>query len=147
MNPPITVPAFNELYQEWGLNVVGDWHFTDSLGKRHTVPDGYWCNAGSIPKPFWQLTFSPFHPIMVIAALPHDWGYFSHVMPKAVADATLYMHLREVGAGSVKSAAIKTAVAMFGESSYQRDATDRQYLAQLRADIHARGGRLERYGL
>ena len=147
MQHPKTTPHYSTVYGEWGLRVLEDWTFSNANGGIHTVPAGFWYNAGSIPKLFWQLTFDPYHPVMQIACLPHDWAYFSHCMSKKDADDTLHHDLIQLKANPLKSAMVKTAVQAFGDSSYKLDRIDYVYLQQLRDDIVNDGRRLAKYGL
>lgn len=147
MNTPTTKAYYNTIYKEWGLLVTEDWAFPNANGGIHTVPALFWYNAGSIPALFWQLTYDPYHPILLPPTLAHDWPYFSHCMSKEDADDTLYKLLLEMGASSVKSAAIKKAVQVFGNKFYERDRKDYLYLSVLRSQILESGRSLAKYGL
>lgn len=144
---PKTIPHYSTVYGQWGLKVLEDWTFNNINGGVHTVPAGYWYNAGSIPALFWQLTFDPYHPVMQIAALPHDWAYFSHCMSKKDADDTLHHLLITLKANPIKSAMVKSAVSLFGESSYKLDNIDYVYRQQLITDIESAGKKIAKYGL
>ena len=147
MNTPTTKAWYSDHYKQWGLMVTADWCFPNANGGYHTVPAGFWYNGGSIPALFWQLTYSPYHPILLAPTLAHDWAYFSHCMSRNDADDTLHYLLQYMNASTFKSAAIKTAVTTFGAGFYERDNTDFLYLSQLRAAILDSGRTLAKYGL
>lgn len=144
---PKTQPFYSTIYKQWGLLLLEDCPFVDAKGKNHIIPKGYWYNAGSIPALFWQLTFDPFHPIMQIVALPHDYAYFSHCLSKSNADETLYNLLIKLRVNRVKAGMIKKAVQLFGESSYKMDPIDYVYLQHMKSEISKRGDDLTKYGL
>lgn len=144
---PPTVPHFSTLYNKWGLRLLEDYVFSNVNGGIHTVPAGFFYDAGSIPAAFWQLTFDPYHPVMQISALPHDWAYISHCMSKKDADETLQSTLLKLKTHPLKASAIKSAVAVFGDSSWNRDNIDYLYLQQLRHDILDSGRSLAKHGL
>jgi len=147
MNTPTTKAWYNEIYKEWGLLVTEDWCFPNVNGGYHTVPSGFWYNGGSIPAIFWQLTYDPYHPILLAPTLAHDWAYCSHCMSRSDADDTLRYLLGCMKASSLKSAAIKSAVHVFGESFYERDRKDFLYLSVLRSQIVESGRSLAKYGI
>lgn len=147
MNTPKLQPFYNTTYKDWGLIVCEDWAFANANGGISTVPAGYWYNAGSIPALFWQLTYSPYHPILLAPTLAHDWSYFSHCMSKKDADDTLYAMMMQLDASAFKSGAIKKAVQVFGNSFYERDSVDFLYLSILRSQITESGRKLAKYGL
>lgn len=144
---PKTQPQYNNLYKQWGFLIIEDYPFHASGGGVHTVPAGFWYNAGSIPAPFWQLTYSPYDPVLLAPTLVHDWPYLSHCVPKEVADQTLYDYAMALGASSFKMTLIRRAVVTFGDRFYQRDDVDMAYLSGLRTDIIDSGRSLARYGL
>ena len=147
MNTPKLQPFYSDVYKKWGFIVLEDWSFANANGGISTVPAGFFYDAGSIPSLFWQLTYSPYHPILLAPTLAHDWAYFSHCMSKQDADDTLYAMMMQLDASALKSGAIKKAVQVFGNSFYERDSVDFLYLSILRSQITNSGRGLAKYGL
>lgn len=135
MNRPILTPAECRLYpNKKGCELFEDFTFVAVDGKTYTIPAPFWCDGGSIPKMFWQVTFSPFDMDVIDEFIKHDWFYTSHTADKKIADATLNSGLTQKGA-TVKAALVDKAVKLFGESSWKLDATDRLYMRSLRKTI------------
>jgi hypothetical protein len=66
-----------ELYLDWCF-------FIDHVP--YWVPAGYDCDGASIPRPLWSITGSPYHPRNLEAAFSHDPLYWTHAVPRKVAD-------------------------------------------------------------
>jgi len=144
---PILKPAWNAIYNSWGFELMEDYAFSIVGGGVLTVPAGFWYNSANIPKPFWQITYSPFDPIILTGALAHDWLYTSKQVSREVADKTLEEYLVEFGGNKIKADAILLAVRVFGSSSWDDSYKDIRYLNSLRAKIKSSGRSLMKYGL
>jgi len=53
---------------------------------KYTMNFGFVCDGASIPKPFWSVVTSPFHPKIIRGAFWHDWFYRTHYIVKGSAD-------------------------------------------------------------
>lgn len=147
MIQPKLEPEYNFIYNQWGFRLLDDYTFQSSGGGAYTIPYGFWYNAGSIPALFWQLTYSPYDPILLLPTLIHDWPYLSHVIPRDEADQTLHDYAEKLGASHIKIGMIKKAVSLFGEKYYENDDIDRNYLYMLKKEIQDSGRSLTQYGL
>jgi hypothetical protein len=55
-------------------------------GRVIRIPAGFLFDGASIPALAWMLTYTPFHPYIVTAALIHDWIYITHILSRKEAD-------------------------------------------------------------
>jgi len=136
------VPAYNTLYQEWGMCLISDYVFNIN-GKVSTIPAGFWFNGASIPKLFWQLICSPYDPRILEKALVHDWLYTAKVIDRHEADAYLVDGLQ--GFNFIQVGSIHKAVELFGERAWKDTQEDRLYLQLLRQQIESDGRDLRTY--
>lgn len=144
---PNLVPERCRYYpKDKGYALLQDWHVTANDGVDYVVPKGFWFNGGSIPKLFWQVTFTPFDPDIIDGFLLHDWAYTSHVMDKQTADDSLQDFIQSSGF-SVRANLVATAVRMFGKSSWEHTLTDRNYLDSLKWTLKYNGLDLKTYKL
>ena len=144
---PKLQPARCSYYLEQkGFRLLEDYAFNLPTGGVMTIPKDFWYNAGSIPKAFWQVTFSPYDPDILALTLIHDWCYTTHCVSKATADSILYTGLEKEGY-AIKSRLVGSAVQIFGGWAWNQDANDRRYLNQLRATLVNSGRSTTKYGL
>ena len=59
-------------------------------GERVVVPKGLRFDGASIPEAAWQLTYTPFHPDVMAAAVVHDWLYYNHQVERETADGIFF---------------------------------------------------------
>jgi hypothetical protein len=50
------------------------------------IPAGFIFDGASIPAAAWPITYSPFLPQVLLAALLHDWCYATHIMTRLESD-------------------------------------------------------------
>lgn len=139
-------PGFNKFYPgQPGLYVTHDVEFMVQNCGRFTIPGGFWYNGASIPKAFWQLTFSPFDPRILGPAAIHDWLYTCKSVPKDAADRTLFEYLRKNCESEKKSpnilikniptirpVVVESGVKFFGASAWKDSDVDLAYYASLK---------------
>lgn len=143
---PKLKPAQCHFYgNEWGFELVEDFAFSVHGGGVMSIPAGFWFNGGSVPAAFWQITYSPYDPRMLLGALPHDWLYCSHLTDRWTADMTLVDNL--VAFGAFKAGAIKAAVRTFGGMFWRDTDRDKAYMSHLKSLIIRYGRGLAQYGL
>lgn len=147
-NIPAMRPALCLYYpNEWGFELVEDHTVIAFGGGAHTIPAGFWFNGASIPAAFWQLTYSPYHPIILPWALAHDWFYCSHVVTREAADETLCRGIISMGGSEIKADLIKAAVSNFGGMYWDDSREDKHYMRSLRQRIINSGRNPMAYGL
>ena len=87
-------------------------------------------DGASIPAPAWQLTFSPFHPDVMLPSLIHDWVFYNHQINRDALDEIFYRLLRDNGVNYLKAntmwAAVRATGGIFWET--QRAAAITAYL-------------------
>lgn len=132
---------------QWGFDLVADFPVEYTDGTYITIPAGFWYNAGSIPSAFWQLTFSPYDPRILVPTLPHDYGYTTKCVSRAVADATLTRDLAKWAHG-VRPSLVNLAVRCFGSFAWRDTDQDQAYYNHLVKTVIANADYgLARYGL
>lgn len=82
-----------------------------------TIPEGFECDAASIPKFFWRIE-QPINAKYLSAFVLHDWCYSSHCVSRKKADKILYELLREAGMSWIKAKAIYRVVRLCGGSHW-----------------------------
>ena len=82
------------------------------------VPGFFCIDGASIPRYLWALTYHPFDARVILAALVHDWPYWSHQVSKEEADLIFYELLILNDVPKHKASMMYNAVAIFGESSW-----------------------------
>ena len=134
MVPKIKVsPGFNKFYPgKPGLYITHDVDFMVPNCGQFTIPGGFWYNGASIPKAFWQLTFSPFDPRILGPAAIHDWLYTCKSVPKDAADRTLFEYLRKNGGGKFAPMIVEKGVKFFGNSAWKDSDVDLSYYTSLK---------------
>lgn len=93
------------------------------------VVPGYFCFDGaSIPAWAQPLTYTPFHPMVMAAALVHDWLYCSHQVPRETADDIFLEILLRNGADQGKAELMYKAVRVGGGWFWDHDKKDKKNL-------------------
>lgn len=95
------------------------------------VPAGFPCDGASIPPLAWPWLYQAFDPRVMIAATVHDWLYYTHSQPRAVADALLDTLLLQAHAHRFKVRVISGVVRLLGGGFWPNDAEDEQLLRTL----------------
>jgi hypothetical protein len=83
------------------------------------ISKGFLFDGASIPKPFWSVVGSPFEPDLMVAALIHDWLYWTRLISKDKADNYLKIALLADGVGTARANVIYRAVWAFGKPAYK----------------------------
>ena len=110
----------------------------DGLAHEIVVPKDFHYDGASIPAAAWQLTYTPFHPDVMAAALVHDWLYYNHQVDQETADDLFFDILRANGVGMFKAGTMWIAVRNFGAAFWANDAADLQFLVSLCAALRGR---------
>jgi hypothetical protein len=128
-----------------------DWYywiqFPGKLAKQVWIAYRFWYNGASIPRPFWFIMGSPFHPVYWAGAAGHDEGYSSHRFPRPVMDEILIQLVEQsnrelkAGLGGLRLHLIWSAVRVAGYPAWTNNAQDLRDLAEYRAMIAARPDR------
>jgi len=84
------------------------------------VPLYFRYDGASIPLIAQIITYSPFHPKIMAAALLHDWLYYSHVTSRKVADKIFRDVLIKNGVSNGKAQLMYKGVRRFGASYYNK---------------------------
>lgn len=109
-----------------------DEDYTYQYRNNKIVVPGYFAFDGaSIPAWAQPLTYTPFHPKLMAAALVHDWLYYSHQVPRETADDIFLEMLLRNGADPVKSELMYKAVRVAGGLFWDCDKNDKQDLILL----------------
>lgn len=130
-----------------GFDLLEDFVFVAADGKKYSAPRCYWYDGASIPAFFWQITYSPFDPIVLPAAASHDWMFTSKIVSREVANETLEKLLLENGASKIKTGMIVKAVDTFSARYWEDTHQDRLYVEALKQRIRQFGGDPHAYGL
>lgn len=145
---PKLEPAYCVYYPtKRGFDLLEDFVFVAANRKQYCVPKHYWYDGASIPALMWQVTYSPFDPIVLPAAAAHDWFYTSKQVSRDVADRTLEKMLLKNKASKIKASMILKGVEMFGGSHWLDTHQDRLYVEALKQRIRQFGGNPHAYGL
>ena len=93
--------------------LVEDYHvqFDDTEFK---IEKGFVFDGASIPVYARAITYSPFHPDVMSAAIVHDYMYRYKPVDRKTADRVFYERLTENGADPLKSDLMYRAVRAFG---------------------------------
>jgi hypothetical protein len=89
------------------------WPF-EIRGQHFRAVPGFEYDGASIPRGAWYSTYSPFHPIVMRAALEHD--YLCAYKPKGISSKHAAVHFRDAltKATPIKKALMYMAVLWFG---------------------------------
>ena len=108
------------------------------------VPKFFRYDGASIPAPAWQLTYSPFHPDVMLPSLVHDWLFYNHQVDQEKADDIFYRLLRDNGVDYLKANTMWLAVRTAGGFFWENDEEDEAFLVWLCKKVHGRAN-YERY--
>jgi len=118
-----------------------------SCGHCVVVPAGFRFDGASVPPIGWQVTYPPWHPVVLAPALVHDWCYISHCLPRSTADNLFHSMLVRNGAAPGKAWIMWRAVVRAGAAHWEWSEEDLYELRLLWRILRRRGpGRLDRYG-
>lgn len=100
-------------------------------GEEIVVPKHFRYDGASIPAAAWQLTFSPFHPDVMLPSLIHDWLFYNHQVDRDTTDELFYRLLRDNGVSYLKANTMWAAVRTTGGLFWDNDAEDKTMLVTL----------------
>ncbi|MEN9362165.1 MAG: hypothetical protein RL095_3700 [Verrucomicrobiota bacterium] len=89
-------------------------------GEEVVIPRGFLFDGASVPRAFWSIIGAPNEPDFMLAALLHDWLYWSHQWTKAKADAALRDLLVASGVSAIRAGAMFRAVDLFGGTAWRK---------------------------
>lgn len=102
------------------------------------IPRYFRYDGASIPAAAWVLTFSPFHPDVMLPSLVHDWMYYNHQQSREETDDLFYDLLRDNGVSYAKASVMWAAVRSGGELFWENDDEDIQMLVDLCKKVQGR---------
>lgn len=115
-------PFLNPIPPENKYELFRDYEITVN-GVDIVVPKFFRYDGASIPSPAWQLTYSPFHPDVMLPSLVHDWMFYNHQENRDVTDEIFYRLLRDNGVNYLKAntmwAAVRTGGALFWDNDQE----------------------------
>jgi len=89
-------------------------------GIKYTVPKGFKSDGASIPRIFWSLSTTPYHPTVIRAAFFHDYFYQKQPISRRLADQIFYVLLLEDGTSEQVAENMYYAVRDFGGGTWKR---------------------------
>jgi hypothetical protein len=89
------------------------WSFV-CKGTTFTIDAGFEYDGASIPKGAWYSTYSPYNPIVMLAALEHDYLCIHRPLGISSADAALHFKKALTYANPIKRELMYRAVLWFG---------------------------------
>jgi len=95
------------------------------------VPRFFCIDGASIPRYLWAITYHPFDAKIILAALVHDWLYWSHQVSKEEADLIFLDLLIENGVHPTMAYMMYKAVAIFGDNSWELKEAEKPLLLML----------------
>lgn len=109
----VAVPRLEPMPWAQRYRLVREWVFYVDT-HQFVIPPGYVYDGASVPRGGWYTTYSPFNPIVMVAALEHDW--LCERRPAEVSSARAAEHFRDrlVHAGAVRRQLMYRAVLHFG---------------------------------
>ena len=130
-------PSFTPHSLENKYELVQDFEITVE-GVDIVVPKFFRYDGASIPAVAWQLTFSPFHPDVMLPSLVHDWLFYNHQENQDITDEIFYRLLRDNGVNYLKANTMWAAVRTAGELFWDNDREDKAMLIALCKKVKAR---------
>ena len=100
-------------------------------GHKIVVPGFFCIDGASIPKFLWALYYHPFDALVILAALVHDWLYWSHQVPKEEADLIFKELLILNGVPEDTAHQMYVAVSLFGNLSWSLKEEEKPLLLML----------------
>ena len=82
------------------------------------IPAGFVSDGASIPRMFWSIITSPFHPKVIKRAFQHDYLYRVHIVPKDRADRKFKKGLIYDDFAKETAETMYSALKLFGGSAY-----------------------------
>jgi len=71
--PPVPQPILQPVPEKGLYRLMEDWRFSvKGVARPFTIKAGFEYDGASAPKGTWYLTYSPFNPIVQLAAVQHD---------------------------------------------------------------------------
>ncbi len=98
------------------------------------IPAGFVFDGSSIPAFAWQLIYTPFHPIVLLPGLVHDYIYLVHIVSREQADMIYKSLLLKNYCPPDKAAWMHRGVRMGGGLFWgwsEKDKTQIQFLQNL----------------
>ena len=83
------------------------------------IPAGFVSDGASIPKMFWSIITSPFHPKVIKRAFQHDYLYRVHIVSRKRADKKLKKGLIYDGFAEETAETMYSTLYLFGGSAYR----------------------------
>ncbi len=130
-------PTLTPHSQENKYELVRDYEI-EVEGVKIVVPKFFRYDGASIPAVAWQLTFSPFHPDVMLPSLIHDWLFYNHQEDQDTTDDIFYRLLRDNGVNYLKASTMWAAVRTGGKLFWDNDREDKAMLVSLCKKVKGR---------
>lgn len=103
------------------FRLMRDYPYSYNGGNVVIVPKGFIFNGASIPVIAQLITYTPFHPKIMAAALIHDYLYQSHEVSRVWADSIFYCLLIDNGVPKSKAEIMFQGVRLGGAAHYNKE--------------------------
>jgi hypothetical protein len=133
----IKQPSLTPIPHENKYELARDYEI-QAEGVEIVVPRHFRYDGASIPGPAWQLTYTPFHPDVMVPALIHDWMYYNHQEDREVADDVFYRLLKDNGVSNLMANVMWGAVRTGGGLFWDNDEEDEEFLLKLCKKVRER---------
>ena len=110
-----------------------DNYFIKVGGVSVCVPQLFEWDGASIPRYGWQITYTPFNPILALPSLVHDWFFYNHQVDLKTANDIFYLLLLDNGVPKWKAKIMYKAVEIGGPSRWDNGPEEKAYLKKLYA--------------
>ena len=101
--------------------LVKDYIYSYNGGHEVVIPSGFQYDGASIPVIAQPLTYTPFHPKVMTAALVHDWLYSTGELERLMADSIFYQLLIDSDVPRVTAELMYAGVRAGGSSHYKKE--------------------------
>lgn len=127
-------PVYHKANSYGHVQLDKDWCFHID-NRTIWIPCGYICDGASIPRIFWSIIGSPFDPINIVGAWPHDYLYLTHLVDKNTTDEVAFQVWQQAGMRLRKARVMWFAVNKFAGFAWKNNKEDLLSLTELRAII------------
>jgi hypothetical protein len=100
-------------------------------GQLIIIPAGFIFDGASIPAAAWPITYSPFLPQVIIAALIHDWIYATHCLARYEADILFKDICLGCYASKFRAEMMYYALHLFGSFTWKWSEEDKEKIRAL----------------
>ncbi len=132
---PKLIPARNEFSGVYELELSEEVPNEPTPGIFDPMPPFFSFNGADIPWLVWKPIYQEYDPIVLRAALPHDWGYLTHHVPREIIDEKLRLDLIQCGVPRWKADLCFEGVSKFGNAHWENSIDDLKYIDWLKQKL------------